>query len=84
MSNISFSLAQNPNDKLKVPLSFAAFPPYKGIGFVYLNQAGHKALDSYAMSIDDIEEMTGYYFFPSLIESQEKAIESEYDISIWE
>ncbi len=57
---------------------------YKGIGFVYLNQAGHKALDSYAMSIDDIEEMTGYNFFPSLIESQEKAIESEYDISIWE
>lgn len=57
---------------------------YEGIGFVYHNEAGHRPFLSYAMSIDNIEAVLGYDFFPYLPKDVETKIESSYNSSVWE
>lgn len=56
---------------------------YEGIGFYFENVAGHKPLDTYAMTIDEIEAMTGIDFFFSLPEKIEDDVEGRINEEIW-
>lgn len=53
------------------------------IGFVYENKSGRKPMSTYAMTVDEVEEMTNIDFFPSLPNKIEKKVEAEVDFSKW-
>ena len=53
------------------------------IGFVYENISGKKPMSTYAMSVDEVEEMTDIDFFPSLPDEIENKTEAEVDFSQW-
>lgn len=53
------------------------------IGFVYENVAGRRPMSTYAMSVDEVEELTDIDFFPSLPDKIEKRVEAEVDFTKW-
>ena len=48
----------------------------KAIGFVYPNKKGHKDMNEYLKSVDEIEELTGIDFFPLLNDEVEQRVEA--------
>lgn len=78
------------NGKIKVPTAFfkVIAAPYidspRGIAFVYPNQSAPGNMNVYAMSIDEVEKMTGYDFFANLPDDVENAIESTYSFREWD
>lgn len=48
----------------------------QAVGFVFENKAGKKALEHYACTVDEVEEMTGLDFFYRLDDSVEIPLES--------
>ena len=56
---------------------------WSAIGFMMPNQAGHKSLNKYAMSVDDIEIITDMDFFYNLPDEIEEIVESSYQLSDW-
>lgn len=71
-----------PDAYYKVLLYARGFD-YQGIGFVFLNKAGHKALQHYAVPIDTVEELTGIDFFVALPNATERKVEAVYDLEGW-
>lgn len=71
-----------PEYYYKVVLDYTE-PEIKAIGFILPNEKGTQPVQSYAVSIDDVEEFTGIDFYPLLPDNQEEKIESEYDASLW-
>jgi endonuclease G len=57
---------------------------WSAIGFMMPNVAGHKPLNKYAMSIDEIEIITDIDFFVALPDSIEEKIESVYNLKDWD
>lgn len=57
--------------------------PLKGIGFVCRNEAGNRPLDVYALSIDQVERITGIDFFSALPDSIENQVEAECSPADW-
>lgn len=55
----------------------------KGIGFYYKNDDDCQTMKSAAMTIDQVEELTGYDFFGELQDEVEKQIESQNKLSNW-
>lgn len=55
----------------------------KAIGFIYTNQTGHHKMDYYVRSVDEVEEATGYDFFPQLDDSIENVVEKTSDLKEW-
>lgn len=53
------------------------------IGFIYENVGGRRPMSTYARTVDEVEELTGIDFFPSLPDKIEKAVESEVDFTKW-
>ena len=53
------------------------------IGFVYENISGRKPMSTYAMTVDEVEELTNIDFFPSLPDKIENTVENEVDFSKW-
>lgn len=53
------------------------------IGFVYENVAGRRPMSTYAITVDDVEALTGIDFFPSLPDKIEKRVEAEVDFTKW-
>lgn len=53
------------------------------IGFVYENVSGRKPMASYAMSVDEVEEITNIDFFCSLPDKIERQTEAVVDFSKW-
>ncbi len=72
-----------PNAYYKVVLDYEK-PEYKAIGFVLPNEGSKKNLQTFAASIDDVEELTGIDFFPRLKDSEEQALEASFDVSQWD
>lgn len=70
-----------PNGFYKVLLAYDN--GYTGIGFYCENVAGKKKLDTYARSIDEIEEITGIDFFHNLPDDIETEVESTFDWNKW-
>lgn len=54
------------------------------IGFLFPNRAGSKPLQTYAMSIDDLEIVCDMDFFSLLPDSIEEYVEQELDVCAWD
>lgn len=78
------------NTGVRVPGAFfkVMIAPYlkepRGIGFVYPNTGAYGNMNNYAMSIDEVEELTGFDFFHNLPDEIETKIESDYSFHLWE
>ena len=55
----------------------------KAIGFVIKNNAGTKKKDQYVNTVDEVERITGYDFFPALPDDIENEVESSASIDDW-
>lgn len=70
-----------PEAFFKVILCLQGTP--KAIGFVVRNNEGAKKRDQYINTIDEVERITGYDFFPELPDDIEEVVESHADIDEW-
>ena len=57
---------------------------YKGIGFLMSVDVPYPDLIAYALSINQIEDLSGVDFFPFLSDDVEEEIESEIDTAHWD
>lgn len=71
-----------PKEYYKVILDYTE-PEIKAIGFILPNEGSSKSLESFAVSVDDVEKVTGLDFFPALPDDQEEIIESDLNLSLW-
>ena len=55
----------------------------RGIAFVYDNVAGSRPMDSYTMTIDEVEQLTGFDLFHSLPAKQQKELEAQRNLRDW-
>lgn len=55
----------------------------KGIGFYYANSDERQTMGDAAMSIDEVEAMTGYDFFSDLPDEVERRIEAQRNLNAW-
>ncbi len=75
--------------KVRVPGAFfkVIAAPYadspRGIAFVYPNMKAPGNMSDYAMSIDELEKILGYDFFPALPDEIENKVESSYSFKEW-
>ena len=82
-SRISKSGIGIPGSFFKVVLDIDD-PELKGIGFLIENDRSERRLQSYAMTIDEVERITGINFFDQLLEDDlEEKIESGMEIKKW-
>lgn len=70
-----------PEAFFKVVLSLQGTP--KAIGFIYKNADGNRPKGDYVNSVDEVERITGYDFFPALPDDVEKKVEAEADAAAW-
>ena len=70
-----------PEAFFKVILCLQGTP--KAIGFVVKNNAGTKKKDQYINTVDEVERITGYDFFPSLPDSIEDKVEAYSNLEDW-
>lgn len=76
------------NSAISVPERFfkVIFAPYanpRAIGFIMPNSAPQEGLESLAVSIDNVEEITGFDFFSCLPDDIESEVESQVNYRIW-
>ncbi len=48
----------------------------KAIGFIYPNKGGHKEMTQYVKSVDEVERISGFDFFPLLDDDVEDVVEA--------
>lgn len=72
-----------PDAFFKVVLTGLKTDKPRAIGFIYKNTSGNERLDSYVNSIDQVERITGFNFFPNLPDEIENEIENKYDLNDW-
>ena len=58
-------------------------PEIKGIGLILANAGSDRPIQSYAVTIDRVESVTGINFFVDLPDDIEEQIESNLDLSRW-
>ncbi len=56
----------------------------QAIGFVMKNNASKQNMNASAMTVDEVEEITGMDFFPNLPDKTEYKVESECSIKSWQ
>ena len=77
------------SDKVSVPRYYYKVildytePGIKGIGFILPNEGSKEPLQSFAVSIDSVESVTGIDFFPLLPDDQERFIEKTLSVNAW-
>lgn len=57
--------------------------PARAIGFIFPNRKCSGKISEYAMSIDDVEQITGLDFFRALPDDEENEIEARCNYEIW-
>ena len=78
------------NNHVRVPSAFfkAFLAPYveepRAIAFVYPNMSAPGNMQDYALSIDQLEELTGYDFFSALPDDLENKVESKFSFFEWD
>jgi len=82
MTTIGHNQVAVPQSYFKVILDNSE-PELKAIAFVITNEASQLPLQHFAVSIDDVEHLTGLDFFPLLTDSVESKLESKFDINLW-
>lgn len=70
-----------PEAFFKVILCLQGKP--KAIAFVVRNNEGKKKRDQYINTVDDVERITGYDFFPALPDSIEERVEASSNLDDW-
>lgn len=70
-----------PEAFFKVVLCLNGSP--KALGVIVRNTDGNRKRDLYYNTIDQVEHITGYDFFPALLDEIEEQVESEVDINDW-
>lgn len=80
--HIGFSEVAVPDLFFKVILSPFANPP-RAIGFVMPNGKVHGGIQAAAVSVNDVEKITGYDFFSALPDELEEEIESQCKFNYW-
>lgn len=70
-----------PEAFFKVVLCLNGTP--KALGIICRNTDGNSKRDLYYNSIDQLERITGYDFFPALPDELEDNIESDVDMNLW-
>lgn len=70
-----------PDRFFKVVLKLGNRP--RAIGFIFDNEGTRRDLRSYAVSVDEVESITGYDFFPQLDDETEKMVESKCKPADW-
>lgn len=55
----------------------------RAIGFILPNEACELPIESYAVTVDSVEALTGIDFFPALPDEQESQLESQTDSRLW-
>ena len=70
-----------PEAFFKVVLCMNGTP--KAIGFIYKNQPCNNPQSSYVNSIDQVERITGFDFFPNLPDEIEEIVEAKANLSEW-
>jgi len=81
-STIGYNGVSIPNYYYKVILDYQE-PEIKGIGFILPNQKSKSSLQSFSVSIDEVERRTGIDFYHALPDEIENQIESSIDVSKW-
>lgn len=71
-----------PEQYFKVILDHEDTEP-KAIAFLMKNEGSEEMLQSFAISVDSVEKITGIDFFPSLPDEEEKKIEKKVCLSCW-
>lgn len=71
-----------PSHFYKVILDMEA-PEVKSIGFVFENKELTGSLFSYAVTVDEVEQLTGLDFFPNIPDDLEDAIEGSLQLNEW-
>ena len=56
---------------------------YQAVAFVMQNDANRYYLEKCALSVDDLELLTGLDFYPALPDDLEEYVEAAYDPSVW-
>jgi endonuclease G len=82
LPNIGGNRVSIPNYYYKVILDYTQ-PEIKAMGFILPNASSSSALTSFAVSIDDVEKVTGLDFFPALPDDQETKLEKEVCQTCW-
>jgi endonuclease G len=82
MTTIGPNKVAVPQSYFKIILDYFE-PELKAIAFVIPNEASQLPLQHFAVSIDDVEHLTGLDFFPIITDSVESKLESKFDISLW-
>lgn len=76
-------------NRVRVPGAFfkVILAPYleepRAIAFVYPNSESPGNMQNYAMSVDKLEEITGFDFFPALPDDIENAVKSSFSFKEW-
>ncbi len=71
-----------PKRYFKVLMDYTE-PEIKAIGFIMENKASKYPVTDFALTIDEVELVTGLDFFYMLPDVQENNIESQFNISLW-
>jgi endonuclease G len=82
LTTIGANKVSVPNYFYKVILDYSE-PSIKGIGFIIPNTGSSEQLQLYAVTIDNVEKLTGIDFFPSLPDEQENIIEGTLNLKSW-
>lgn len=56
----------------------------KAIGFYYANREGKQTMEQAAMSVDDVEQLTGMDFFVALPDDVERRLEASFSLKVWQ
>lgn len=55
----------------------------RGIGFILNNESSSEPLKDFVVTIDSVEKVTGFNYYPSLTSDEEKEAESSIDTLFW-
>lgn len=70
-----------PEAFFKVVLRMDSSP--QAIGFIYKNASGDRPKGDYVNTVDQVERITGYDFFPALPDDVEKSVEATANLENW-
>ncbi len=62
---------------------FDVTPPRKMIAFILPNESSKAGLQTFAVTVDQVEKITGFDFFSALNDAEEKAYKSQILLSEW-
>lgn len=78
------------NNKISVPayyykvlMRYVSDYTFSAIGFILPNEGSDKPLQSFAVSVDDVERVSGVDFFPQLPDCAENVIEKDLCVDCW-